>query len=177
MGGSYLRHRDDKGDKMGNPLRLLIIDASDVETELLVSELRRAYEVEYERVETKETLQAALIKANWDLILGKYTLPSFSARQAVDVLAAHHLDLPFLLIPSPIHEKALVAALRAQSNDFLVKGLFAELGSIIEQQLHDAEKRRERSRPQQTEQPGEESFGTAFHLSPVGICITGLDGR
>src|SRR5215207_593746 len=158
---------------MGNALRLLIIDASDVETELLVSELRRAYEVEYERVETKETMQAALIKTNWDLILGTYTLPTFSARQAVDVLAARRLDLPFLLIPSPIHERAVIAALKAGSNDFLVKGTFADLVSIIEQEMREAKKRRERGR---AEKLGEELFGSAFQLSPVGICITGLDG-
>ena len=158
---------------MGNPLRLLIIDASDVETELLVSELRRAYEVEYERVETKETLQAALREDHWDLILGTYSLPGLNARQAVDVLAARRLDLAFLLIPSPIHERAVIAALKAGSNDFLVKGTFADLVSIIEQEMREAKKRRERGR---AEKPGEELFGSAFQLSPVGICITGLDG-
>lgn len=55
---------------MGKPLRVLIIEDSEEDTQLLVRELRqRGYEVEFERVETAEAMQLALIQKSWNLIL------------------------------------------------------------------------------------------------------------
>jgi PAS domain S-box-containing protein/putative nucleotidyltransferase with HDIG domain len=135
---------------MGRPLRILIIEDSEDDTQLLLRELRRGgYEVEFERVETTEAMQSALTQRIWDLILSDYSLPRFNAPQALEVLKASGLDVPFLMISGTIGEETAVAALKAGANDFLVKGKFARLGPVIERELREAESRRERKRAEE----------------------------
>src|SRR5258706_16108603 len=129
-----------KGWIMGRPLRVLIIEDSEEDAQLLLRELQHGgYEVEFERVETAEVMQAALSQKNWDLILSDYTLPTFSAPKALEVLKTSSLDLPFIIVSGTIGEEIAVAALKAGANDFLVKGKFARLGPAIERELREAE--------------------------------------
>src|SRR5689334_8521727 len=108
---------------MGKPLRVLIIEDSEDDTQLILRELRSiGYEVEHERVETSQAMQIVLTEKPWDLILSDYTMPRFSALQALGVLKAHRLDLPFIIISGTIGEESAVAALKAGAHDFLVKG-------------------------------------------------------
>jgi PAS domain S-box-containing protein/putative nucleotidyltransferase with HDIG domain len=132
---------------MGKPLRVLIIEDSEDDTLLLIRELKRGgYEVDFERVETAEEMQLALHQKNWDLILSDYSMPEFNAPQALELLKASGLDLPFIISSGTIGEETAVAALKAGANDFLVKGKFARLVPAIERELREAESRRERRR-------------------------------
>jgi len=134
---------------MGRPLRVLIIEDSEDDAQLLLRELRRGYEVEFERVETADTLQLALTEKTWDLIVSDYTLPMFSAPKALEALEASGLDIPFIIVSGTIGEETAVAALKAGADDFLVKGKFARLGPAIERELRDAEIRRDRKRAEE----------------------------
>jgi PAS domain S-box-containing protein len=130
---------------MGRPLRVLIIEDSEDDTQLLLRELHHiGYEVEFERVETAVALRAMLSEKEWDLILSDYTMPKFSALKALEMLKAGGLDIPFIIISGTIGEETAVDALKAGANDFLVKGKFARLGPAIERELREAESRRSR---------------------------------
>src|SRR6266487_4462348 len=132
---------------MGRPLSVLIIEDSEEDTLLLLRELQRiGYEVEFKRMETAAEMQSALSQKVWDLILSDYTLPTFSAPKALEVLTASGLDVPFIIISGTIGEETAVASLKAGANDFLVKGKFARLGPAIERELREAESRRDRQR-------------------------------
>ena len=147
---------------MGGPLRVLIIEDSEDDAQLLLRELRRGgYEVEFERVETAEAMQSALTQKTWDLILSDYTMPRFSAPQALQVLKASGLDLPFIISSGTIGEDTAVAAMKAGANDFLIKGKFARLGPIIERELREAESRRERKRAEEALKSSETRYRLA----------------
>ncbi len=135
---------------MGKPLRVLFVEDSEDDAELLLRELQRiGYEVEFERVETDVTMRAMLIERPWDLILSDYTLPKFNAPQALEILKASGLEIPFIIISGTIGEETAVAALKAGANDFLVKGKYARLGLAIERELRESESRRERKRAEE----------------------------
>jgi CheY-like chemotaxis protein len=69
---------------MDRPLRILIIEDSAEDAELLLLALRRAgYELLYERVETPAAMEAALAKQAWDVIVSDYTMPNFSGPAAL----------------------------------------------------------------------------------------------
>ena len=132
---------------MGTPLRVLIIEDSEEDTQLLLRELRGGgYEVEFERVETGGAMRAMLSEKEWDLILSDHSLPKFSAPQALEILKISGLDIPFIILSGTIGEETAVAALKAGANDFLVKGKFARLGPAIERELRESEVRRDRKR-------------------------------
>lgn len=74
----------DHRDKIGKPLRVLIVDDSEDDTLLLIRGLSRGgFKPEFERVETPEGLAAALAKKSWDIIISDYAMPHFSGLAAL----------------------------------------------------------------------------------------------
>lgn len=128
---------------MKSLLRILVIEDSEDDAELIVREIRRGgYTIEFERVQTKATMQQALARSSWDIILSDYSMPQFSAMAALEVLKDSGLDIPFLVISGTIGEETAVTALKAGAHDFLIKGKLARLVPAIERELRDAETRR-----------------------------------
>ena len=94
------------------PLRALIVEDSARDAELLVREIERSgYAVTYERVETAQAMEAALIRSDWDVVLSDYDLPRFSGPAAFALLRASGLDLPFIIISGTIGEEIAVSML------------------------------------------------------------------
>ena len=128
---------------MATVLRVLIVEDSEDDTHALLRELKMGgYEVEYERVETRPAMQAALAEQIWDLVLCDYTLPRFSAENALKTLQEGEIDLPFIVISGTIGEERAVEILKAGAHDFIVKGRIARLLPAIERGLRDARTRR-----------------------------------
>lgn len=68
---------------MNKSLRILIVEDSENDTLLLVRELQRGgYDPIFERVETPETMKAALEKQTWDIVIADYVMPHFSGLDA-----------------------------------------------------------------------------------------------
>ncbi|PYQ96546.1 MAG: hybrid sensor histidine kinase/response regulator, partial [Acidobacteria bacterium] len=125
------------------PLRALIVEDSARDAELLVREIERSgYAVTYERVETAQAMEAALIRSDWDVVLSDYDLPRFSGPAAFALLRASGLDLPFIIISGTIGEEIAVSSLKAGAHDFLVKGHLARLIPAIERERREVEGRR-----------------------------------
>src|SRR5512133_377932 len=61
-------------------LRILIIEDSDDDAQLVLREIRRlGYDVDYQRIEAPEALRSALAAEPWDLVLCDYSLPHLNA--------------------------------------------------------------------------------------------------
>jgi PAS domain S-box-containing protein len=130
---------------MKSLLRLLVVEDSEDDAELILREIRRGgYTIEFERVETKSDMQQALARTSWDIILSDYSMPKFSAMAALGVLKDSALDIPFLVISGTIGEETAVTALKSGAHDFLLKGKLARLVPAIERELRDAETRHSR---------------------------------
>lgn len=130
---------------MGNHLRVLLVEDSEDDAELLLRELKRGgYDVEVERLQTSEAMDAALANRPWDLIICDYSLPQFGAPQALTILKESNHDLPFIIVSGTIGEESAVNALKAGAHDFIVKGSMARLIPAIQRELKEASVRRER---------------------------------
>ena len=71
----------------------------------LVWELRRAgYHLHSERVDTAEAMGAILARQPWDVVISDYTMPGFSGRDALQVLHASGLGLPFIIVTGSVDE-------------------------------------------------------------------------
>jgi len=144
---------------MSKPLRLLLVEDSEHDAELVLHELKRGgYAVEHERVETSNAMQTALTRNRWDLVLSDYSMPRFSAPQALEVLKASGQDLPFIIISGTIGEETAVSSLKAGAHDFVLKDSMARLIPAIERELRESETRRERRQAEQELHVSEERF-------------------
>ena len=128
---------------MATLLRVLIVEDSEEDTQVILRELQRGgYAVEHERVETRPAMEASLSRRAWDLILCDYTLPKFSAEAALKILHASGLDLPLIVISGTIEEESAVEILKAGAHDFILKSRMARLLPAIERGLAGAATRR-----------------------------------
>ncbi len=144
---------------MDTPLRVLIVEDSIPDTELLVSELERGgYRVEFERVQTAAALREALARSTWDVVVSDYDLPMFSGPGALGILQATGLDIPFIMISGTIGEEIAVSALKAGADDFLVKGRLARLIPAIQREQREVEVRRGRAQAQAALQRSEAQY-------------------
>lgn len=152
---------------MTTPLRILIVEDSEADAELLLRELRRGgYAPEFERVETPEGLDAALARQSWDLIVSDNAMPSFSGMQALKLTQEKGFDIPFIIVSGAIGEDVAVAAMKAGAHDYLMKGSTARLLPAITRELREARMREERRQ-------AEETIHRLAYIDPV----TGLPNR
>src|SRR5947208_12130094 len=168
--------RSDRSQSVRVPLRVLIAEDSEDDARLLLRELQRAgFDPAYERVDNAISMQAALDRQAWDLVIGDYSMPAFSGPAALALLRARDLDTPFIFVSGTIGEDVAVEALKAGAQDFLTKGNLRRLIPAIERELRDADVRRERRRAQSALL---ERARLAELASDVGLALTqGTDLR
>lgn len=144
---------------MNSQLRILIVEDSEDDLLLLLRELRRGgYTPEYVRVETAADMQAALEQQHWDLVIADYTLPRFSAPEALQVLQLQHQDLPFIIVSGTIGEETAVAAMRAGAHDYLLKDNLTRLVPAVARELRESQERQKRLEAEQALRESEERF-------------------
>lgn len=131
-------------------LRILIVEDSEDDMLLILRVLRRSdYTLDYLRVETASEMNIALDRQPWDIVIADYTLPSFSAPEALRILQNRKLDLPFIIVSGTIGEDIAVAAMKAGVHDYLIKGHLTRLIPAVERELREAEERRKRHSAEQ----------------------------
>jgi len=124
-------------------LRLLIVDDSPDDAELSVAALRRSgYMLKTQRVQDLISMQAALEKSTWDVVLCEITLANFGAPMALDLLKRLHQNVPLIAFTRVIKETEVAKIMRAGALDVLRKDEAFRLGPVIERELRVAEERR-----------------------------------
>ena len=117
------------------PLRILLLEDSATDAELLIREVQRAgFRPEWCRVETEADFLTELEKGP-DLILSDYSLPHFDGIRAVLLLRERRLDTPFILISGMVGEDVAVEAMKQGATDYILKDRIGRLGSAIERAL------------------------------------------
>ncbi len=148
-------------------LRVLIVEDSEDDTLLTLRELRRGgYTVEYVRVDTSAALQEVVEQQSWDIVIADYTLPSFSAPEALKLLQSLKLDLPFIIVSGTIGEDIAVASLKAGANDYIIKGNLARLVPAVERELREAQERHKRQIAEQALRDSEARYRLLFESNP-----------
>ena len=146
------REQNGGGDSngAGRPLRVLLVEDSRMDAELLARALNRGgFEVMWQRVDAAEDMERALEKQPWDIILCDHAMPRFSAPQALELLKQHRLDVPFIIVSGYIEEETAVAAMKAGAHDYIMKDRLARLVPAVERELRDAEVRRARAKSEE----------------------------
>jgi diguanylate cyclase (GGDEF)-like protein len=124
------------------PLRVLSIEDDALFTEVVRRALEReGFATTIERVQARPTLERALGEHVWDIILSDHKMPGFSSQEALEIVTARGLDLPFILVSGEIGEDAAVAAMRSGAHDYVPKESLGRLGVAVRNALDDSVKR------------------------------------
>ncbi len=112
-------------------LRVLLLEDDPRDAEILTAQLRRdGYRPNIRRVWTRSAYLEALADPP-DVILADYTMPSFDAVAALEILVGKELDVPFIVVTGSVGEERAVACMRAGATDYLLKDRLARLGPAI----------------------------------------------
>ena len=166
-------------NKALTPLRLLLVEDSANDAELIQQQLRRVgYDPATTRVETAEALRAALAVPGWELVLADYTLPEFDGLSALAICREQAHELPVIIISGTGGEQRVVEAMRGGAQDFLLKDDLDRLGPTVARELSEMRGRLARRHDLERLAASRRRFATLFNGSPIPILITGVeDGR
>jgi PAS domain S-box-containing protein len=131
----------------GVPLRALIVEDSEDDMALIVRELRMGgYEPTTERVDDDPTLQTALERESWDVIICDYVIPGYGGLAALKRVQEMKCDTPFILISGKIGEDTAVECMKAGAHDYIMKNNMHRMVPAIRRELVEAQVRQERFR-------------------------------
>lgn len=161
------------------PLGVLLVEDNDDDAFLLERHLRRAgYAPQITRVETASAMSSALaaMAGNCDVILCDYSLPTFSAPEALHLLKSTHYDVPFIVLSGAVTEETAVAAMRAGAHDYVSKQNLARLVPAIERETKEADERRRNRGMEQALRISEERFHRLVEAMPLALLISDMNG-
>ncbi|MBD1933431.1 MULTISPECIES: hybrid sensor histidine kinase/response regulator [Cyanophyceae] len=159
-------------------LRVLIVEDSEEDAELLIYELKSGdYHPIYERVDTADGFIAALDKQHWDIVIADYSMPCFSAPAALSLLQENKLDIPFIIVSGTIGEEMAVDAMKAGASDYVMKGNLARLIPAVERELREALQRQKRREAEQALREKEERFRSLIENALDIITVVSPDGN
>lgn len=124
---------------MKTPLRLLLVEDSEDDAELLLAILQGGpYEISSQRVETEEAMRKALGTEKWDLVISDYSMPSFDGPAAIRILRDSNCGIPIIIVSGAIGEDLAVETLKMGADDYLLKHNLTRLVPAVERALEMA---------------------------------------
>ncbi|HRH02009.1 MAG TPA: response regulator [Bacteroidia bacterium] len=117
---------------MDKPIKILFIEDSPHDVELIQRELRRA-SIEFSSyiVQTRIDFLYALEKFTPDLILSDFTLPQFNSLEALSILKQNKIAIPFVNITGAVAENFIVESIRAGADDYILKTSLNRLSASV----------------------------------------------
>ena len=125
---------------METALRVIIIDDSEVDAELVFNEISKNYITEHVLVDNEHDLRSALNEKLWDLVLCDYSMPNFDPYKAVGILRECNLDIPLIVISGTIGEEKAIKLLKAGCSDCILKSNLTRLPGVIDREIKEAKK-------------------------------------
>jgi diguanylate cyclase (GGDEF)-like protein len=145
---------------MTKAVRILLIEDNDLDAAHFSLALKRdGFDPVIGRVETREDMLSKLRGEEWDVVVSDYTLPRFSAPDALATLKSSGKDLPFIVVSGAVGEETAVELMRAGASDYLLKHRLTRLTAAIDRELTQAGERRAKRR-------AEDLFRAVLHASP-----------
>jgi hypothetical protein len=153
-------------------LRILLVEDSDDDAALVERELRRGLAVsQLRRVQDAATMRDALDGSEYDVVVSDWSLPSFGAAAALEVVREAGLDLPFIITSGTIDEQTAVAALRAGARDFILKTNLARLVPAVEREVRESKARAGHRRADTDLHASEARYRELFDNSPLPMWV------
>jgi len=130
---------------MKKKLKILMVEDSKDDALLIIRNIsKESFEPEYERVETPETMEAALNSKKWDIILSDYNMPNFSGLDALKIFKKMDFKIPFIIISGTIGEELAINTIKLGASDYIMKDSLARLVPSIKRGLQETRIKKER---------------------------------
>lgn len=132
--------REQNSVEISRPLRLLLVEDSRADAELLVSVLKRTgYVVTYDWVELQESFCEKIGK-QYDAILCDHNLLNWTGMDALAIARKSFQSIPFIVVTGTIGEEAVAEYLKQGADDYVLKGRLERLPLVLGRALAERAK-------------------------------------
>jgi len=133
------------GVRMNNELRILILEDTASDAELMEDELKQAGLVFVaKRVATKADFVRQVEDFLPDIILADYSLPGFSGKSALNIVLNQYPDIPFIFVSGALGEELAVELLKKGATDYVLKNNLLRLAPSVNRALKELAEHHER---------------------------------
>lgn len=151
---------------MSQPLRVLILEDSEDDCELIIRALRLGgFEPRWERIESESDYLARL-HLELDVILADFNMPQFDASRALQLLNELEMDVPFIIVSGSIGEDTAVKAMQQGADDYLLKDRLTRLGEAVRRAMQAKALRQEKQAAQAALRESEARFRRLAEHAP-----------
>lgn len=165
--------------KAAAPIRVLILEDSPQDAELMLLELRDAgFLFEHTLAEDQEQFHEALRAGQFDIVLSDYRLPGWTGLEALEDLRTFDKDIPFLLVTGTLGEEAAVECIKQGVSDYVLKGHLSRLPVALKRALQEKGLREENIRAvralAESEARARQQFAELdllYRTAPVGLAM------
>jgi len=162
---------------MTDPLRLIIVEDTLSDAELMILQLtREGFKLDWRQVQTEPEYLDALETVP-DIILADWALPQFSGLRALELMRERGLDIPFIIVSGSIGEEAAVGALRQGAYDYLLKDRPNRLATAVNHALESKRQREIRRKAEIMLRASEEKFRSYIENAPDGVFVANSERR
>ncbi|MEY2518727.1 MAG: two-component system, cell cycle sensor histidine kinase and response regulator CckA [Verrucomicrobiota bacterium] len=159
------------------PLRLLLLEDNAVDADALIAELRRAgAQAEVKVVGTKAAYLENLDPV-FDAVISDFDLPQFNAKEALALLRARKLDIPFIVVAGSIGEETAVDLMKLGAADYVWRDRLARLPQALAHAVEDRALRLERQVGEKQLRDSEEQMRAILESALDAVITMDRDGR
>jgi PAS domain S-box-containing protein len=158
-------------------IHVLIVQGVEADAEFIITELRLAgFAPDWRSVAT-EAEYVDLLGRGVDVIIADGRSPSFNAESALRLLKERELDIPLIVVSSPIGDDAAVALMKQGAVDYVLKGRLGRLGPAVAQAVDQWRLREAKREAEAAIRESEERHRLIIETVRDAIFIIDLEGR
>ncbi len=158
-------------------LKIIHLEDSQADHELLAAMLEETYTLELVRVDSEPAFLRAIEDPGIDLIISDFSLPGYTGSLALATARSKRPDLPFICFSGTIGEDAAIEALRAGATDYVLKHRPQRMQAAIERALRERDERRSRVEAEVALHRREEEFRALIENTLDVIAVIDRQGR
>jgi PAS domain S-box-containing protein len=133
-----------------SPIRVLHLEDSPRDAEIIRHKLEvEGIACDIVLANNKQSFEAALAGASFDLIVCDYNLTGYDGVTALKRAQELRADVPVIIISGSLGEEEAVKCLQIGATDYLLKGSLDRLASAVQRAIQEAEHRRKRTEAEQ----------------------------
>ncbi len=162
---------------MHSKMNILLVEDVGSDAELVERELVRAgLHFHARRVESRDDFLRELTDSPPDVILADYSLPQFSALEALQLLRESESITPLLLVTGSNSEEVAVQCMQEGAEDYILKSSLKRLPTAVEKALKKHRLERERRETESAFRRSEEQYRLITENTRDLICLLDLEG-
>mgnify|MGYP000885592101 CR=1 FL=1 len=163
--------------KETKPIKILFAEDLSTDAEMALRVIRsEKIEFDFRIVMEERDFRRELIDFKPDIVVSDYSMPAFDGMTALNIIRAHSMFLPFIVLTGSMNEETAVACMKAGANDYVIKEQIKRLPFAILEAIEKSNDRREKEKIQQQLRESENKFRSVLQSANDAIISADTKG-